>query len=64
MNEDPVSTILRYAAAMYGEAEGGAAIQATRQGWLDSDGRITKAGREMAEALADQKGTRSAFRIG
>ncbi|MBI1393684.1 MAG: hypothetical protein GC152_13170 [Alphaproteobacteria bacterium] len=64
MTEDPVSTLLRYAAAMYGQADGGPAEQAQKRGWVDAEGRITKAGSELVEALAEQKGTRSAFRLG
>ena len=64
MSEDVVATIIRYAAAMFGEKEVAAAEAARRQGWLDEEGRPTKAGRELVEAIADQKGTRSVFRIG
>jgi hypothetical protein len=35
---------------------------AVERGWLDADGNITPAGIELEKALADQAGTRSAFR--
>ncbi len=64
MSQESLAELLRYAAALFSQADGAPVEHATRRGWLDSEGRITEAGKEAARALADQEGTRSAFRIG
>ena len=44
-------------------AEGDAAVEAAKdRGWLDGDGRPTQTGRDLANAIEDQRATRSAIR--
>ncbi|MEO1014114.1 MAG: hypothetical protein AAFX08_02895 [Pseudomonadota bacterium] len=64
MTQEPLDALLGYAAALYSEADGAPIDHARRQGWVDDDGQITKAGKDALKALSEQKGTRSAFRIG
>ena len=44
-------------------AETAESVAASR-GWLDEQGKPTRAGLDVARAFADQQKTRSAFRIG
>lgn len=64
--DDSASTVLAMFA--YGLADGGGdgspLACAQERGWLDADGRPTADGLELANALSDQTGTRSALRVG
>jgi hypothetical protein len=60
---DDLSVILGFA----GMLSGGGNVDevsrlATDHGWLDASGQLTVAGEQLARALLQQSGTRSAFR--
>ena len=56
-------SVLQFASLVSGENNPSAAMTyAVERGWLDASGNPTPAGIELDKALADQAGTRSAFR--
>ncbi len=56
-------TLLQFAALVSGQNNPSAAMAyAVERGWIDAAGNATPAGMELEKALADQAGTRSAFR--
>jgi hypothetical protein len=55
--------VLQFASLVSGQNNPSAAMAyAVERGWLDASGNPTPAGIELDKALADQAGTRSAFR--
>ncbi len=61
---DKLSVVLGFA----GMLSGGGNVDevsrlATDHGWLDASGQLTAAGDQLARALLQQSGTRSAFRV-
>jgi hypothetical protein len=60
---DDLSVVLGFAGMLSG---GGSAEEvsrlATDHGWIDANGKLTVAGDQLAHALQQQSGTRSAFR--
>ncbi len=60
---DELHTLIFFAQQMtYAEPYCGWSVARSR-GWLTDDGSITETGREVANALIDQRGTRSVLRI-
>jgi hypothetical protein len=56
-------SVLQFASLVSGQNNPSAAMTyAVERGWLDAGGNPTPAGIELDRALADQAGTRSAFR--
>ena len=60
---DGRNSLLQFTVMVSGRSEPAEVMAyAVERGWLDADGKITQAGIELEKALADQSGTRSAFR--
>jgi hypothetical protein len=60
---DGRNSLLQFTVMVSGRSEPAEVMAyAVERGWLDADGNITPAGIELEKALADQSGTRSAFR--
>ena len=66
MTNDDMRSVLENYVVLLGDApdQAGAFGAAVAKGWLDDNGVPTDEGKEAARALTDQRGTRSAFRIG
>lgn len=62
--DDLILIVIRYASALCEKVDGDANAHAVRLGWLDRELKLTALGKELAEALLEQTGTRSSFRIG
>lgn len=62
-SQDGRNSLLQFTVMVSGRSDPAEVMAyAVERGWLDADGNITPAGIELEKALADQSGTRSAFR--
>jgi hypothetical protein len=61
---DDVAVVLTFSQMLAsGESKARVEVFAAERGWLDGEGRPTEAGRQLARALQQQRGTRTVFRL-
>jgi len=63
MQRDYLAVLTHYATLLFPGAKPDLAEMQDR-GWVDENGCITSAGKDAAQALIDQSGTRTALRVG